>query len=212
MTSSAPIPYQLFTPMRDMISGLLFYVSQEKDDSIIIYQAKRVEDELVDEYVIVYQSTLNDPTKKTSGMGIVLNRFFGMNVAKEGKVYTGSLSSLPHRPLRLRLKKQRGRVTATTTMHATWANNHVIDVPDAEIYNVHMVRLPGKARPDKIIVYARALPQDIEIGLQKAGLRIPKWNNRDEMLFITEEINVTSEMMVGVDADSMNDEWMKKQQ
>jgi hypothetical protein len=195
--------------MRDEIPGMLFYISQENDSAIMIYQAKRMQDQLVDEKVIVYKTTLENPTVKSSIPSIILNRLFGITWKNDPKMYIFNLVSLPNRDVRLRLKKQAGRVTATVTLHAQWGK-HVIDVENVEVYNVHLHN-EKRAKPEKLTVSARVSKPDLRAALQRAKLPVPATDTDDEMVHITEVFVVTSEMMDGVDTESLNDEWTKKQ-
>ena len=124
MTTTAPTEFLLYASMRDKVSCMLFYISRESDDQTIVYQATRKENELVGDYVTIFKTNIShaiDNFKQRASLSGILSRFFGMKVTRDDKnVYNAILTYLPSRPLRLRLKKQEDRVTATTTLFTSW--------------------------------------------------------------------------------------------
>ena len=87
MSSTLPIEFRLYVSMQDQVPGMLFYISRDIDEKTVIYQAKRVDNTLIEPYINVFQSRLDDVKNSQTSLSALLWRYFGMKVKKHNKFY-----------------------------------------------------------------------------------------------------------------------------
>ncbi len=204
----AEVYYQIYSSLRDKSPTLLFYLSRETDDNIVVYRAKRKDNELINDYVDITATKLSDTTNthKILPKNLISN-YLGLNVEKKDNIYTATLKRFVVRKLTLRLKKIQGRVTSTCNIETTWNQKYDIIVENAEFYHAHLhfTEKLGSMSFDKIEVHARASQLEMTNALKKIGVLNPQFNcGPNEMIFIREEIKVTPDMMKDV---SIADLW-----
>jgi len=205
---NVPVEYQLYCGMRQHHPSLLFFISRESDDRIALYNAKRKDNELIDNCVDVSSSFLSDCKSQTRLPSKLEEMFFAMKVEKQDGKYMAQLVGLKSRPLQLRLKKIDNRVTCTSTIVIPWNHSETdIEILNAEIYNVHLFFVDRLGLPDvdRIEVHARASQLDIVQACKKASLPVPTFTvPPNEMIHVVEKIKVTPDMKQNI---SVSDLW-----
>ncbi len=203
MSTDVPARWQVFESIRDReYNSLLFMISRDIDDTVYLYCANRVGDTLVSPFVDISSVELSDIKKKSRLPDVILQHFCGMNTEqKADNVFSGHLVALPERTLRLRLKKEKSRVTASTSVvvcnfvHAgkTYDN---LEIQNAEIYNVHTTatfNLVGIPDITSITIYARVPFSEIALALRKRGAS-ETTQKPTTVYYIIENIPITAEM------------------
>ncbi len=199
--------WTLFESIRDnKYPSLLYFVSRDHDDTIYLYNARRVENMLMAPFVDITCAELKSLDKQSRVSDVLLNNFLGMHISQEGKQYDAILHALPEKKLKFRLKKEKNRVTTSYTAIVSFKNfdkNYILEVENAEVYNVHtpttfnVVGIPDLA---SISVYSRVPFIEIANALAKEKITKLEFQGKPSTVFyISETIVVTPEMKAKYD-------------
>lgn len=148
-SSTASVFAKLYAAIKQDQPTTLFFVARGCDDKLIVYDAMRIGDKLVNNGVDVYVGYASNSTRDT--IPNVLNTFFGTSKVKQVKhgLYRTAISAIPERPIDIILKKS-GAVSASARI-AGVDNVHIyaiyqdltfnaLDIPDLHsltIYGIH---------------------------------------------------------------------------
>ncbi len=202
MSREIPSRWTLFETIRDeKFPSLLFIVTRDHDEVIYLYNARRIDNILMEPYVDVTSCELKHLEIQSRVSDLLLNNFLGMRISQEGKTYDAILHAFSDRKLKLKLKAVKSRVTASYTTRTSWPNfgkNEQLEIENAEIYNVHTpITFNILGVPDLafINVYSRIVFQDVVNAFQKKNIKKIEMESKPTSIFyINETIVVTPEM------------------
>lgn len=125
--------------------GLILTITREYDTQMVVYHAmKNTSGELVSPFVKVCTGSLGTIKETQTPLDEKLKDVFGVTMDKKENNYIGHVAILPDRELRMRPKKS-GNVVLTSLVQASFLTDSqvstVVDlkIPDAEVYNVHVM-------------------------------------------------------------------------
>lgn len=201
MTTTAPVTWDVFLKLKETKPSLLFYVSREPDDVLYVYTANRQGDKLEPPYVDITTCNLSNVEGTTEPITTFLkDKFFGMTVPASD-ITNCSMISIPNRRLKMCLKKEKHRVTMTTTAFSQFTNNgkvYDVSLDNAEIYNVHMfVTYNAVGIPDVTKLHINVRAPFKEIKIPDPILCSAKPN---DAFYFTEVVHVTPEMKANFNA------------
>lgn len=215
-SQEAAIKFDVFRCLRDRTpppSKMLFFMSRQTDDLVILHYAIRKENELVSPYIESKMGYASTPD--FSPLSDRWAKFFGLKLDREEKQTNISLVSFPDRALRLRLKKQ-GNVTATMKIKAQIQSEDgktvVVEIDDAEVYNVHMMEKMGAISVDvsEIRIFARVVKSQLMQALKRdhkniADITTSHGDNlsSDSFVNVVEVFPVTAEIRSKFKADDI---------
>ncbi len=180
---------------------LLFLITRDHDETVYLYNAKRVENVLIEPFIDISSVQVKEIEKQSPVSDMLIEQFLGMKIAQEGKVYDAILYALPEKRLQFKLKAVNSRVTASYTACVSYMNFgklEALQIDNAEIYNVHTpVTFNAIGLPDlsSITVYSRVAFQEIAKALKKKKIESIEFQGKPTTIFyLTETIIATAEM------------------
>ena len=205
MSKDIPGKWVAFENVRDNHhKSLLFLISRDQEETFYLYKALRINDALVAPYVEVKCVEMKNLNEECSISDVILKNFCGINVTPIDNTFFINMVSLPERKLKLRLKKEHMRVTASMMLSIKDYRNYekIVD-GNLEVNNceVFIVFLSGKSSalgiPDitSIDIYARTPFQEIVNALKLKGITdIEQKAKMSTVFYVTEHIVITPEM------------------
>lgn len=227
----ACVKYDVFAALRDSecfapSQKLLFFMSRQTDDKIVVYHALREKDSLYSPYIDNIFSYASKPLQKEK-MTSLHQSYFGVDtVSPDNKHFFTQLKIFPERKLELHLKKS-GNVTVTSVFYPTVTiitadgkEEHVqLPFPRAEIYNVHTMEKITATNVDvsEICIYGRVTAAELQQAIIATNKKFAgkKWKNMPEnpnaFVCLVEHLPITPEMRSRFSASEYLQNLMKNQ-
>ncbi len=203
MSIEKPIRWDFFESLRDSYyNSLLFMISYDKISTVYLYNAKRVENTLIEPYIEISSVELNDLQKQSRLSDFLLNTFCGVKITHEGKNVISNIIALPDRKFVLKMKKEKQKVVASITINITKFQHgnklYDLQIENAEIYNVNISEIINSVIGTitdiaSITLNVRVAFQEIANALRKQGVTTFEYKPTT-VFYLTEQIAITPEL------------------